>query len=170
MKKTKKKNFLYSRPLLSDSPEPEMAFRNAFRRYKNAYLAALREILPIDDTGNPSGYAEFCSCDCSNPIKREASGQLSVVLGLETSTCFPPYPVQDKDPLVRSYRQHHFVLRGVRKFYHSRLVQRNSVYKACLRSEFTSCSDDKTNKRQIKYATPTYCRIWKSSTYSLFSR
>lgn len=81
MMKTKNKNFLYSRAPLSDSPEPEMAFRNAFRRYKNACLAALREILPIDDTANPPGYREFCSCPCSNPIEEEASGQLSVVLG-----------------------------------------------------------------------------------------
>lgn len=40
--------------------------------------------------------------------------------------------MKDKDPLVKSYRQHHFVLRGVRKFYHSRLVQRNRFYNRCL--------------------------------------
>lgn len=59
---------------------------------------------------------------------------MSVVLGLETSTFFPPCPEEYKERLVTSYRQNHFVLRGIRKFYHSRLVHKNNVYTPCLQS------------------------------------
>ena len=122
---TKNKKFLYYK--IESSTSQERAFRTAFRRYKNYYLSSLKEVLPA----NPPGYEELGNCTFYNPIDQEAHGELAHILDLENSTLYRSKTYPQKVELVPVYQAHHFFLRAVRKFYHSRLVQKNPSYLNC---------------------------------------
>lgn len=74
--KTKNKGFIYRRLKKEDTPpfSREVAFRNAFRHYKNYYLSTLVKLFY---SNNPHRYTEFGYCPFNHPIEDEATGELA---------------------------------------------------------------------------------------------
>lgn len=121
--RTKNQKYLYFQNL--ELLSKEIAFNDAFRQYKNFYFYTLGQVLPSNFPGCP----QLSECTFQNPIEQEARGPLAQILDKERPITY----VEPDDPsgLVKQYKAHHFFLRSVRKFYHSRLVQWNPTFNDC---------------------------------------
>lgn len=154
--------FFYCREEEEDNPPVDkiIAFRDAFKHYKNSYFYTLKPLLPL--SANP-GYEALCQCGFQNPIDQEATGQLAEILGLETPinhetrTC----PWSDKRRLREEYRAHHSYLRAVRKFYSSRLIYKNNSY-----GEFVATNGKINLQQQIPLPSSLRAEIEKDVSVS----
>lgn len=125
--RTKNRKYLYSQDL--EPVSKEIAFNNSFRHYKNFYFYTLEQVLPSDLPGR----RELSECTFNNPIDQEARGQLAQILDLERPITYDRERFKLlESTLVRDYKAHHLFLRGVKKFYQSRLVKRNPVFNDCV--------------------------------------
>lgn len=104
------------------SRDKEIAFENAFRRYKNFYLPRPEQMV------DQPGYKEFSSCAFRNPIEQEATDVLSHVLKRETLTNIK-ISADRQSELQKHYSANHLFLRAVRTFYRARLVKPHTGFK-----------------------------------------
>lgn len=123
----------------------EVAYNDAFRNYKNFYFSTIKESMCRHD--DPPGLQELSRCTFRNSIKDEATDQLAQLLGQELPITYDRklnYKIgtrtSEAEDLAQAYKYHHFYLRAVRKFYHSRLVKKDYKYRVL------ACRDGESEK------------------------